>query len=420
MFTVCPKCMLTLAVTAHDLRMGQGYVRCGRCANVFNALLTLSEEPAEEISSSAPPPTPADRASTSQIAAALREDASLPAPPAAEATSGPLTHLPTEQSSDGSIETESNFAAGTGTFETIVLEGEAISQTEEYVPEESVDSELAALTHRLEVASHEPLAHPPEREAEASASDTVANAADADHLMTEDTEEELVTEDALTDGAVADDVIEDYVVGDYVVSEEAAADAIDADGFEPSPPPPSRARWAWIGGSIALLLLLGLQAVHHWRNALAASPPWNAALAPTYAALGMPLEPHWDLTAYDVRQQGASADPVDPEVIRVRLSLANHAARAQPLPLLRLTLLDRYGKRVAASELAPSQYWPPGVPARTFIGRDERIDTEVAVRDPSAASASFELDVCLRGGTGTVRCAADTVSERKLADGMMP
>jgi predicted Zn finger-like uncharacterized protein len=421
MFTVCPKCMLTLAVTAHDLRMGQGYVRCGRCANVFNALLTLSEEPAEEISSSAPPPTPADRASTSQIAAALRQDASSTAPPAAEAASGPLTHLPTEQSSDGSIENESNFAAGTGTFETIVLEGEAISQTEEYVPEESVDSELAALTHRLEVASHEPLAHPPERQAEAPASDTAANDADADNLIAEDVlAEDEITEDAVAEDAIADDVIEDYVVGDYVVSEEAAAEAIDADGFEPSPPPPSRARWAWIGGSIALLLLLALQAVHHWRNALAASPAWNVVLTPTYAALGMPLEPHWDLSAYDVRQQGASADPVDPEVIRVRLSLANHAARAQPLPLLRLTLLDRYGKRVAASELAPSQYWPPGVPARTFIGRDERIDTEVAVRDPSAASASFELDVCLRSSTGTVRCAADTASERKLADGMMP
>ena len=39
MFTVCPKCTLTLAVTAADLRAGQGYVRCGRCANVFNALL---------------------------------------------------------------------------------------------------------------------------------------------------------------------------------------------------------------------------------------------------------------------------------------------------------------------------------------------------------------------------------------------
>jgi predicted Zn finger-like uncharacterized protein len=46
MYTVCPKCALTLAVTAADLRAGQGYVRCGRCANVFNALLALSEESA--------------------------------------------------------------------------------------------------------------------------------------------------------------------------------------------------------------------------------------------------------------------------------------------------------------------------------------------------------------------------------------
>ncbi|HEY5020636.1 MAG TPA: MJ0042-type zinc finger domain-containing protein, partial [Steroidobacteraceae bacterium] len=75
MFTVCPKCTLTLAVTASDLRMGQGYVRCGRCANVFNALLTLSQEPLED-TNGASAPTPADRASSSQIQAALRDDAS--------------------------------------------------------------------------------------------------------------------------------------------------------------------------------------------------------------------------------------------------------------------------------------------------------------------------------------------------------
>jgi predicted Zn finger-like uncharacterized protein len=44
MFTQCPKCALTLAVTAADLRVAQGYVRCGRCANVFNALHGLSDE----------------------------------------------------------------------------------------------------------------------------------------------------------------------------------------------------------------------------------------------------------------------------------------------------------------------------------------------------------------------------------------
>jgi predicted Zn finger-like uncharacterized protein len=50
MFTTCPACNLNLAVTAQDLRVGQGYVRCGRCEHVFNALLALAEDidPAEQ------------------------------------------------------------------------------------------------------------------------------------------------------------------------------------------------------------------------------------------------------------------------------------------------------------------------------------------------------------------------------------
>ena len=44
MFTVCPKCALTLVVTAPDLRVAQGYVRCGRCSNVFNAIVGLSDD----------------------------------------------------------------------------------------------------------------------------------------------------------------------------------------------------------------------------------------------------------------------------------------------------------------------------------------------------------------------------------------
>jgi predicted Zn finger-like uncharacterized protein len=54
LFTVCPKCTLTLVVTTVDLRAGQGYVRCGRCANVFNALIALREgEPGTNAADSA-------------------------------------------------------------------------------------------------------------------------------------------------------------------------------------------------------------------------------------------------------------------------------------------------------------------------------------------------------------------------------
>jgi predicted Zn finger-like uncharacterized protein len=387
MFTVCPKCMLTLAVTANDLRMGQGYVRCGRCANVFNALLTLSEEPSEEHRTS-PEPTPADRASSSQIAAALRDEAVTETATSSEprsqveAVDGPETQLPTEQSSDGSIETESNFAAGTGTFETIVLEGEAITQIEEYVPEESVNSEIAALTHRLELRSQEPLVSPPTEADDGADGDAQA--------------------DGDSDGDGDGD-------GEHLAAE--SDQGLETSEFERSSPPGShllpQQRWPWIAASVALALLLALQMIHHWRDALAASPPLNAPLTRTYAALGMPLDPHWDLAAYDVRQQGAAADPSDNQLIRVRLSLANHAPRAQPLPLLRLTLLDRYGKRVASSDLTPDQYWPGGAPPHAFLGHDERVDSEVSVRDPSAASASFELDVCLRSASGGLRCAGD-------------
>lgn len=391
MFTVCPKCMLTLAVTANDLRMGQGYVRCGRCANVFNALLTLSEEPSEDHSA---PATPADRATQSQITAALRDDTAdsdiRPARSQVEGVSGPPTQLPTEQSSDGAIENESTFAAGTGTFETIVLEGEAITQIEEYVPEESVDSELASLTHRLELAAQDPTAAPLDGQpAEALAIDS---------------EETPVEAAEPTQAGIAVDAADADATG-----------SADADGAAEFEPPPQRhwqprQRWPWIAASVALALLLLLQAVHHWRDALAATAPLNGPLTRAYAALGMPLDPHWDLSAYDVRQQGAMADPGDSQQIRVRLSLANHAARAQPLPLLRLTLLDRYGKRIASSDLAPEQYWPGGSPPRAFLGHDERVDSEVVVRDPSAASASFELDVCLRNADGVLHCAGDTAA----------
>lgn len=405
MFTVCPKCMLTLAVTANDLRMGQGYVRCGRCANVFNALLALSEEPTQEAGASVEP-TPADRATSSQIARALREtpEESLAAPtqsPAnAEAASGPPIHLPTEQSSDGAIENESNFADGTGTFETIVLEGEAITQTEEYVPEESVDQEMAALTHRLALSTHEP----PDAD---GGEDAAIEEAAAEDTAAESTEE-LAT-------AAANDAADD--VADETANETAEDEGL---GLQLRRAPTTRPRWTWIAGSITLLLLLALQAINHWRDALASSPPWGAAISRAYGAVGVPLDPHWDLGAYEVRQQGAVADPADNQLIRVRVSLANHAARSQPMPLLRLTLLDRYGKRIAASDLTPAQYWPAGVPPRAYLGHDERIDSEITVRDPSAASASFELDVCLHGRGDALRCAGDLPPNPALAGAAHP
>jgi predicted Zn finger-like uncharacterized protein len=392
MFTVCPKCTLTLAVTAADLRTGQGYVRCGRCLNVFNALLALSEEPA---SHGAPTPvySQADPASTSQITAALASSANDPeqfeeAQEAQEARvhlAGDVAqrnHLMTERSSDGAIENESSLAEGTGSFETIVLEGDAITQTEEFVPEESIDNEIAALAQRLSVAAHQPpqdsrdFAHAYQGSLPADSADPSGRDPSARHGF---------------------------------ASLAGAALGSDADGGDIAvPEPPRRARW--LAGCTVLVLLLVVQAINHWRDALASSPPLSAPMSRLYASIGVALEPHWNLSAYDVRQQGAATDPGDNHIIRVRVSVANRAAGAQPVPLLRLTLLDRYGKPIAARDLTPAEYWPQGHPARALLAHDERVDSEIAVRDPGADSASFELDVCLKSAHGGVRCAGDTTA----------
>ncbi len=83
MFTVCPKCALTLLVTAADLRVAQGYVRCGRCSSVFNALARLTDERQQTGATEAAAAAP-EGAPEAAKAAAPRE----PASPTAETAVG--------------------------------------------------------------------------------------------------------------------------------------------------------------------------------------------------------------------------------------------------------------------------------------------------------------------------------------------
>jgi predicted Zn finger-like uncharacterized protein len=383
MFTVCPKCTLTLAITAADLRAGQGYVRCGRCANVFNALLELSEEPAEGAA-----------AAHSAEATASRPSPFAPTDPE-PAHDGELGTGPdTAGGSDSSIESDSSNAIGTGSYETIVLEGDGILQTEEFLPEETIDEQIAALSERFDAANA--AADLSEAIDAARANDAASRAAGTTPADNTDTPDAAGAADAAGERVAARS-------RDTALQEDARA-LLESIGANKAEAPPRR-RWPWIVGSIALALLLAAQAVHHWRNDLAVRPAWNRPLSRIYAAIGVPLEPRWDLSAYDVRQQGAETDAAS-GTIRVRLSLANHARRAQPWPILRLTLLDRYGKRVAARDLTPPEYLPNGRAGAGFLAADARIDTQVAVRDPGADTSSFEIDVCLRAAA-LLRCASD-------------
>ncbi|HVN99345.1 MAG TPA: zinc-ribbon and DUF3426 domain-containing protein [Steroidobacteraceae bacterium] len=422
MYTVCPKCALTLAVTAADLRAGQGYVRCGRCANVFNALLALSEESALAVAeapaqhaASQRGPEPAgdeDRASgtTSRPAltegdmaagataaagaqtAARAEAPPEPRPPAAPAlrlVDSPPRPLPPPDTPDDELEIEEY--RGTGTFETIVLEGDTFLQTEELIPQEVLDSEIADVSRRA--------AEPREVEEDGAGGEVVVDTGNSGEFILMAGEDELPRELAALREATGE--------FRHEANLNAAGDDA-ASGLLSNAPAAARHRGWMIAGSALLAVLLAAQAINHWRNDLATHIGWYGPLSRMAAILREPLRPNWDLGAYDVHQLGAAMDAGDPHSLSVRLSLANHGARAQAMPLVRLTLFDRYGKAVSSGELQPAQYLPAALRGQPFIARDQRIDTEVRVQDPSQQASSFELDVCVPAAGGGVRCAGDT------------
>ena len=155
--------------------------------------------------------------------------------------------------------------------------------------------------------------------------------------------------------------------------------------------------YLWPAGTALAALLLIAQVVNHYRDELAASARFNHALTALYGSLGIRLFPHWDLRAYDVRQLGASGDPAGAGLITVRASIKNGASQPQPLPLLRVTLQDRFGNRIAARDVAPKAYLPSAMPASSFLSAGQRIDAQMGFADPGPDCGGLR-DRCLPAG----------------------
>jgi len=511
MFTVCPKCSLTLVVTAADLRVAQGYVRCGRCSNVFNALSRLSEDRAAGAPASAG--TGAQTNATSMEPQPAPQATTPPAPkPAAPPPQRPEpmrygddTEIPEEDLEFNPDATDINkvfvepppspkFTAATGTFQAIRMEAEDAARAEEELArnderaaaeagpdtfdpvDTQVDVEidpdlLATMAHltdnreeRLSPAAEsgfssagfgEPRAS--ERPSTnttsatgklkalaASNTSTPEPAATQQPLPSQPTLQQpeqpapamRFAERAKARREAARNGVDPKAIGEApkpkadapmpaaafapedtrgTASDTAAAlrdvlsprkRSYDADA-QAADQPTSFFAGMWPAGSAILLLLLLIQIVHHYRHDLAANATFNGPLTSIYAALGVPIVPRWDLAVYEVRQLGASTAADAPGQITVRASVKNGARQAQPLPLLRVTLQDRFGNRIASRDVSPKSYLPRAIPSTALLAAGQRIDADMAFVDPGANAVGFEIDACLPAPGGGIACAND-------------
>jgi hypothetical protein len=496
-------------VTAADLRVAQGYVRCGRCSSVFNALARLSDERQAAVPGGGPAPAPApdpesaeqesvdpetlssdspvheERADLSPLDEALNRTQETETPELPETAEEPVSDDALEfdpKTTDvGSVFVQAppnpQWTAATGSFKAMRAANREPNREEPAPPADGdaqldVEIDAAFLAEMLrEPASADsarppsepsppepPAAEPPAAEPRPAAAPPQQRAAAAPtappsapppaRAPAENTRGRLkaaagaVTGSATLAGASPRPAVRHAAphtrppaaarthgrsapvpqpeppapeVQALDATDEPASAMLDLDADEPMPPQGGTGRFriwrdepqVWAAAAVLALLLLAAQIVNHYRDELAATPRFGRPLTSFYASLGVQLVPHWDLRAYDVRQLGAAADPAGSGLITVRASIKNAGHQSQPLPLLRVTLQDRFGNRIAARDVAPRFYVPPSVPESSYLAGGQRIDAEMGFVDPGVNAVGFEIDACLPASGGGITCAND-------------
>jgi hypothetical protein len=167
-------------------------------------------------------------------------------------------------------------------------------------------------------------------------------------------------------------------------------------------------RLAWGLGALLLALALAAQLAHHYRQELARDPFFGPPLRAIYDRLGVPVASNWNLQAFEVQQWGAGdSAPTADGRLTIRASLRNRAEFAQPMPLLRLELEDRYGDTVARRDFEPREYLKDPAQATRLLASGVATEAEIAIADASSDAVGYRLDVCLREAAADVRCAAE-------------
>ncbi len=435
MFTVCSKCNLRLTVTATDLRAAQGYVRCGRCHNVFNALAALADDPGR-VTEAASTPEASSRLASAPAEAPTPE----PAPPARRAVELPShdTSLEFNPASTNINEVfiEASPDDGTGAFESITLSGEdpaaapPLPEPEPPVapPALSAPTVPAPVEPGLGLdvrGLRDPLAEPHQARAVPQFTAPAASAPEPAAALPEPAAVEPEYEIPLTttwSAAPAVYAEEQLALNTFAASE--IADAGDDAAAAPSAPhgadtvlievllePKHQAarapRWVLQGAAGILTLCLIAQVLHHYRAQLADTAILRRPVNAIYEVLGQPLAARWDVKQYEIRQLGATSDGAPAGELVVRASISNRAPRDQPLPLLRVVMQDRFGNRVAARDLKPAEYLGRGAPQVSLMAPGQRVDVQVAFQDPGQAATGFEIDACMSVHAHAVTCAND-------------
>jgi len=415
MFTRCPACRTVFHITAAELRAADGMVICGACETTFDALESLSETRPQEAPASepaaAPPveeaaPPPGDDARDEEefleeIEALISDDDAEESLPDDDR---PMVAAPDEALLDDEPDGETFLAKEAEAAERLA-DDEALFADEAAgsIPGDELEDDLP-----------DP--------------DSVFRVDDFGDELRSSSTDPFVGDDDDDDDDDDQDAGETSPVDLPVSAHGQLQDAADGAPEKDVPPAPeeqpeTEARRedsmpAFVQeqrrGSVFLKVLLPLVAiavlagtwVHVQRGKLLRLPAGEAVLGPIYSLLGVSAAPDWRPADFRVVRSEAIANADRPSELQVAVEFMNSAEFAQPYPMIRIVLQDRFGQRVGAHEFEPHQYLEPYTSGARLPGGD-RTRASVSVPDPGGRADGFRVDLCLvLEGRGTV-CSAE-------------
>lgn len=352
--TRCPSCATTFKVVRDQLRISDGWVRCGRCSNVFDATLDLQEAPdagtaapaatpeegaADSSSTEADPPSTPEREPPALAESEAHSSMPLPAaisPPAwpgigvladepwptpltpptlpAPAPDEPIPVL-ARSSLASSVEALDDFSA--------VVEQAADAQLQKALRRARIDAVRSARARKAAQPPTEPLP----REQTSSPQMPVVSAESAG---------------------------------------EARVEPPPSEPFfdEPTAAPYSRGTKtgrATAIASVVCALLLVLQVLRHERDTIVArQPSWRPVLEALCGATGCELSALRQIGAITI-DGAAFAREKSGDGYRLSFTLRNAVAMPLAMPAVELSLLDTQERPVVRRVLMPSDFGAPPV-----------------------------------------------------------
>ena len=351
--TRCTACGTVFRVVQDQLKVSEGWVRCGRCNEVFDA-----REQLFDLERETPPPWPRPIEPQGQaLVEALDDDVFEPEHKDAEQAdvSLPSWQQPAEEAQEMRAPQESSVAS------SVLGESEADAPSSD---EYSASSQWLSPPQAPPASVH-------------FSPDSERHAADAQ------TRESMPVD---IDGLAADPDDSPHSTPSFM--RKAA---------KVRPPSSPTQRRLWTGVGLALALTLTGQALFHYRDTVAAlDPQAHTYLKQLCQLLSCEIRPLQRIDALSV--EGSSFTPVPAQIQQYRLAvlLRNRADSALALPSFELSLTDSGGALLARRVLGPADFAASapasGNPAGTIAAKSE-LSLQTTLRSNDARLVGYTVEV---------------------------